>query len=165
MMSFTFIAVTMFFGGLLCRYVTSGWVYIFVLTGFFGFIWLPLWLWLVADSPQSHPTISEQERSYLCEQTGIGSQTGKTKSVSFTSLPWRKILRSKPVIGLFLSQFFNLFGLFFFYTNVGKLLTEVHGISAQYTGYILAGGFVLMPIICLSAGKTRNQMIEKEVFV
>ena len=154
----------MLFGGLLCRYMTSGWIYIFLLTSIFGFIWVPLWLWLVADSPQSHPTISEQERNYLCEQIGIGSKSDKKKSVSFSSLPWRKILRSKPIVTLFLTQCCNLLGLLFLYTNIGKLLTEIHGISTQHTGYVLAGGFLLMPIVCLSTGKIDNQMIEKKDF-
>ena len=150
----------MLFGGLLCRYVISGWVYTFILSGILGFIWVPLWLCLVADSPLSHPTISDEERSYLCEHTGIDSKSDKKKCISFATLPWQRILHSKPLIGLFLSQFFNLFGLFFFYTNVGKLLTEIHGVSPQHAGSILAGGFLLMPIVCVSTGKINTLIIE-----
>lgn len=150
-------AVTMFVGGLLCRYVISGWIYIFILTGIFGFIWLPLWLWEMSDSPQFHRTISEQERNYLCEHIDIDIK--KKQSASFTALPWKKIIRSKPINALFITQFCNLFGLFFFYTNVGKLLTEIHGVPTQYAGYILAGGFILMPIVSLSSGKI-NEIIE-----
>jgi hypothetical protein len=145
-------AVTMLIGGLFCRYVSAGWVYIFVLTGIFGFIWLPLWLWLVADSPQIHRTISERERRYICEHIGIDTNKKTKKSTSFTSLPWKKIINSKPVIALFITQFCNLFGLFFFYTNIGKLLTEIHHVPTQYAGYLLAGGFLLMPIVSLSTG-------------
>jgi hypothetical protein len=146
-------------GGLLCRYVTSGWVYIFILTSIFGFIWLPLWLWLVADSPQSHRTISERERNYLCKNLNIGTDIKKKQSISFTSLPWKKIIHSKAIIALFITQSCNLFGLFFFYTNIGKLLTEIHGVPTQYAGYILAGGFILMPIVSLSSGKI-NEIVE-----
>ena len=142
----------MLIGGVFCRYVSSGWVYIFVLTSILGFIWLPLWLWLVADSPRSHRTISEKERDYICEHIGIGTND-KKKSVSFASLPWKKVIRSKPIIALFITQFCNLFGLFFFYTNVGKLLTEIHRIPPQYAGYVLAGGFLFMQIVILSTGE------------
>ena len=144
-------------GGLLCRYVISGWVYIFMLTGVFGFIWLPLWLWKMSDSPQTHRTISEQERTYLCEHINIDMK--KKQSISLASLPWEKMVRSKSIIALFIVQTCNLFGLFFFYTNLGKLLTEIHGIPTQYAGYILAGGFILMPIVSLSSGKI-NEIIE-----
>ena len=49
-----------------------------------------------------------------------------------------------------------MFGLLFFYSNVGKLLTEIHHVSPQYAGYVLAGGFILMPISSLSSGKKLN---------
>jgi hypothetical protein len=149
----------MLFGGLLCRYVTSGWVYIFILTGILGFIWLPLWLWKMADSPQSHRTISEQERNYLCEHLNLSTDIKTRKSVSFTSLPWKKIIHSKPVIALFITQSCNFFSLVFFFTNIGKLLTEIHGVPTQYAGYILAGGFILMPIVSLSSGKI-NEIVK-----
>ena len=146
----------MLLGGLLCRYVTSGWVYIFMTTGLLGFVWLVLWLWLAADSPLVHPTISEQERQYICDRIGISRDSNKEqkkKPITFSSLPWKKIVQSKPIIALFITECCNLFGLFFFYTNVGKVLTELHGVPTQYAGYILAGGFILMPISSLSAGE------------
>jgi ACS family sodium-dependent inorganic phosphate cotransporter len=142
-------------GGILCRYVASGWVYIFILTSLFGFIWLPLWLWLVTDSPYSHPTISEKERNYITKSLGT-SNNEKKKPIPLTSLPWKSFVRSKPIIGLFLTECCNLFGLFFFYTNVGKILTEIHRIPTQYAGYILAGGFILMPISCVGSGRKKT---------
>ena len=147
----------MLIGGVLCRYMNSGWVYIFLLTSIFGFIWLPLWLWLVADSPQIHRTISEKERNYICGKIGTDSEDKKKKIIPLASLPWKNIVRSKPIIGLFITECCNLFGLFFFYTNVGKILTEIHRVPTEYTGYVLAGGFILMPIFSLSAGKKKNE--------
>ena len=130
--------------------MTSGWVYIFLLTGSFGFVWFPLWLWLVADSPQTHRTISEKERNYICQL--IGNDAGdKTKKPP--PLPWKKAIRSKPIIALLITQFCCLFGLFFIYTNIGKILTELHGVPTQTAGYVLAGGFLLMPIVSLTTGK------------
>jgi len=143
----------MLLGGLLCRYVISGWVYIFILTSIFGFMWLPLWLWLVADSPQTHRTISEKEKNYICNNLGLDSGDEKKANVTLFSLPWKKIIRSKSIVALLITHFCNLFGLFFLYTNVGKLLTEIHRIPAQYAGYALAGGFILMSIVSLSTGK------------
>jgi hypothetical protein len=151
----------MLLGGIFCRYLTSGWIYIFLLTGLFGFIWLPLWMWLVADSPLSHPRISETERKYICDLIGINENNTKKKAVALSSLPWKRIVRSKPIIGLFLTECCNLFGLFFFYTNIGKILTEIHRVPTQYTGYVLAGGFILMPISSLSAGQSGSMQIAR----
>ena len=141
----------MLFGGVLCRYVTSGWVYIFLLTSLFGFIWLPLWLWLVSDSPYTHPRISEKEKLYITKELGLNIND-KKKHIPLAKLPWKKFVVSKPIIGLFITECCNLFGLFFFYTNVGKILTEIHRVPTQYAGYILAGGFLLMPISCVGSG-------------
>jgi ACS family sodium-dependent inorganic phosphate cotransporter len=146
----------MLVGGLLCRYVTAGWVYIFILTSISGFIWLPLWLWLVADSPHTHRTISDKEKDYICDTLGIGPNDAN-KTVALSALPWMKFIRSKPIIGLFITECCNLFGLFFFYTNVGKILTEIHRVPTQYAGYVLAGGFILMPISCVGSGKRKQK--------
>jgi predicted MFS family arabinose efflux permease len=99
--------------------------------------------------------ISEKERNYICQNIGIDQSEKKKKSVAVPSVPWKKVVRSKCVIALFITQFCNLFGLFFVYTNVGKLLTEIHGVPPQYAGYILAGGFILMPISSLATGKEK----------
>ncbi|CAF5036821.1 unnamed protein product, partial [Rotaria magnacalcarata] len=156
-------SMTMLFGGLLCRYVSSGWIYIFFLTSMLGFIWLPLWLWLVADSPQSHRTISEQERNYICERIGINSNDRKARSSSFSPVPWKKVFRSKPVIALVVTQVSNLSGLFFFYTNVGKLLTEIHRVPPQHAGYVLAVGFIFMPVVSLSTGVFADYLVRSNI--
>lgn len=146
----------MLIGGVLCRYATSGWVYIFLLSGILGFIWLPLWIWLVADSPHSHRTITDHEKNYICEHIGLGISDSKKRSASFASVPWKKVLRSKPIMALFVTHFCNLSGLFFFYSNIGKLIIEIHRVPAQKIGYVLAGGFIFMPIVSLSTGKINN---------
>jgi hypothetical protein len=151
----------MLVGGIFCRYLTSGWIYIFLLTGLFGFIWLPLWLWFATDSPQSNRMISAHERQYICDKIGIGANDVKVKANSLSSLPWKKAFRSKALMALCITQLCNLFGLFFFYTNIGKILTEIHRVPTQYTGYVLAGGFILMPISSLSAGQSGSMQIAR----
>ena len=149
----------MLFGGILCRYMTAGWVYIFLFTSLFGFLWLPLWLWLSADSPLTHRTISEKERKYIVDELKLDVNE-KKKSIPLSALPWKKIVQSKAIIGLFVTECCNLFGLFFFYTNVGKILTEIHHIPTQYAGYVLAGGFILMPVSCVLSGKSEIACLE-----
>ena len=148
-----FAATMMLLGGILCRYTTSGWMHIFILSGSLGFVWLFLWLWLVSDSPKNNKRISNSERDYICSVIDQEAVSKKAQSISFFSLPWKNIVRSKPIVALFITHSCNIFGLFFFYTSIGKLLTEIHHVSPQNAGYILACGFILMAISSLSSGK------------
>jgi predicted MFS family arabinose efflux permease len=150
-------SLTMLFGGILCRYLHSGWMYIFFLSGILGFIWLALWISLTSASPNHHRTISNHERDYICNLTG---SSGKKRSMPLSSIPWKNIFTSKPLIALFITHIANLFGLFFFLTNLGKILTELYHVPTQFTGYILAFGFFLTLVASLSSG-TREREIGK----
>jgi hypothetical protein len=75
-----------------------------------------------------------------------------------------KFIRSKPIIALFITECCNLFGLFFFYTNVGKILTEIHHVPTQYAGYLLAGGFIFMPISCVGSGKRKTRYFDLKFY-
>ncbi|CAF0997152.1 unnamed protein product [Adineta ricciae] len=153
-------SLTMLLGGLLCRYLSSGWMYLFSFTSVIGFIWLCLWIMLTSDSPNNHRTISSHERDYICKLTG---STGKKRSMSLGSIPWKNIFTSKPLIALFISHIANLFGLFFFLTNLGKILTELLRIPTQYTGYILACGFFLTLLSSLSSGIIADNLVRSNV--
>ncbi len=150
------IAFIVLIGGVLCRYVNSGWVYIFLISGILGFLWLPLWLWLVSDSPETHRNISIHEREYIQNIIGKNIQNKNRRPISLGLLPWKNIVQSKAIIGLFFTQLCNLFGLFFFLSNLGKILTEIQHIPSQYTGYILACGFMLMLLGAVSSGNKKQ---------
>jgi hypothetical protein len=146
----------MLVGGLLCRYVNSGWIHIFLLSGILGFLWLPLWMWQATDSPEEHRSINTIERDYIQNIIGKNVQNKTRRPISLGSLPWKNIVRSKAVIGLFFSELCNVFGLFFVLSNIGKILTEIQRIPSQYAGYILACGFMLMLSGSISAGNKKH---------
>ncbi|CAF1534185.1 unnamed protein product, partial [Adineta ricciae] len=149
-------SVTMLTGGLLCRYLNSGWMYLFSMSAFLGFTWLVLWIWLTADAPNHHKTISAHERDYICSLTG---STGKKRAMSLASIPWKNIITSKPLMALMVTHIANLFGLFFFLTNFGKILTQLLRLPAQLTGYILAFGFFLTLISSLTSGIATDHLV------
>jgi len=152
-----YIAFIVVVGGLFCRYVNAGWIHTILLSGVLGFLWLPLWFFLVSDTPGGHKTISSEEREYIQNIIGTKTQTQKPRSISLMALPWNEIIRSKSVIGVFFSELCNLFGLFFFLGNLGKILTEIQKISSEYTGYILACGFMFMLIGNITAGMRNDR--------
>ncbi|CAF1100352.1 unnamed protein product [Rotaria sordida] len=153
----------MLIGGIFCRYMNSGWMYIFILSSIVGFIWFPLWLWLVTDSPREHKKINQIERNYICNIIGRKTNNKSGHLIALSSLPWKKIVRSKPIIALFITHSCNVFGLFFFYTNIGKILTEIHGVSTQKTGYLLAVGYIIMALCSLLSGIVSDLLVKKNI--
>ncbi|CAF0979024.1 unnamed protein product [Didymodactylos carnosus] len=156
-------SITMLIGGLLCRYLISGWMYLFFFSSILGFLWLILWMCLASDSPTQHPTISDDEREYICHITlGDGNGT-KKRGLLLSEIPWKNIIKSKPLLALFVTHMCNLFGLFFFLTNIGKIMVDVHRISVQYTGFIAAGGFLLTWITSLASGMCVDILVQKGI--
>lgn len=143
-------AFTMLGGGLTCRHLSSGWMYPFIFTGILGFIWLLLWISLTSDSPDNHKSITDHERDYIIHLTGA---SGKKRAMPLSSIPWKKILKSKSVNALMVTHIANLFGLFFFLTNLSKISNQLLGITPENTGYILCAGFLLTWTSSLLSGK------------
>ena len=144
-------SMTMLVGGLLCRYLASGWMYLFFISGILGFIWLALWISVTANSPDQHPSISEHEKTYINRLTG---NKGGKRAMSLSSIPWKKIIQCKPLNALILTHISNLFGLFFFLTNLGKIVHQLFLLPAQLTGYILSFGFFLTLLSSLLSGRS-----------
>ncbi|XP_048661657.1 sialin isoform X3 [Marmota marmota marmota] len=49
--------------GIICYYMN--WTYVFYLFGIVGIFWFVLWMWLVSDTPETHKTISNNEKEYI----------------------------------------------------------------------------------------------------
>ncbi|CAF2343474.1 unnamed protein product [Rotaria sp. Silwood2] len=154
-------AIIMLTGGFCCRYIDSGWIYLFILSSLLGFLWIPWWSIYVADTPALHKTISENELNFLNHFNGQLMQDKQRQVISLISLPWKNIIRSKPIIALFITQLCNLFGLFFFSNTLGKLLQDIHHIPTLYIGYILCTGFILMQLSGLTTGITADYLVRK----
>ena len=150
-------SLTMLSGGLFCRYLSAGWMYLFFFTGILGFVWFALWIVSTAETPHHHKKITDHERDYISNYTG---HHGHKRPMSLSSIPWKNMIRSKPLIALIIMHNTNLFGVFFFLTNSGKILTEVMGLQQQYTGYILACGYFLTLLTSLSSGILTDRVVK-----
>ncbi|XP_058809109.1 sialin-like [Phymastichus coffea] len=99
-------------------YVTSGLMLLFYL----------LWVWLAYDTPEVHPTITEEEKTYIKEQ--IGSSVSKQK----VALPIISILTSLPFLVLLYAHFANMWGIYFISTNGPKYTLEILGFNMKKAG-------------------------------
>ncbi|CAH1773654.1 unnamed protein product [Owenia fusiformis] len=81
--------------GALCQIDSSLWPLTFYMPGGLTFFWLYLWYQNVYDSPDEHPTISQQELKHI--KAGVTSKKTETLTV-----PWVDILQSQALWGLLL---------------------------------------------------------------
>lgn len=82
----------------LCGYIIDafGWEMAFYVCGVIGTVWFIAWYFLVFDSPQQHPRISQKEKDYILDSLG------KSVSKKNVTSHWPKfvqILANKVCVG------------------------------------------------------------------
>ena len=71
--------------------------------------------------PESHPYITEKEKTYLKEELGQ-----LTRDPNLPPVPWKSILTSMPMIALVIAQIGHDFGYFTMVTDLPKVLTHIY---------------------------------------
>lgn len=130
----------MFFGGFICQQLQ--WEYLFYMSGVFCIIWSVLWQIFVFPSPEEDPRISNTERDFIIKSRAVMSTKTSTK------VPWGKILSSKPVIALVLSQLSCQWIIYLIFSLFPSFLHDVFNLDIQLVGLIST----LPAIACISAG-------------
>ncbi|XP_012216801.1 putative inorganic phosphate cotransporter [Linepithema humile] len=118
----------------LCAAISSsfGWGASFYVTSFLGVIWYCFWHFLVYDSPQQHPRISDEEKNYIMDNIG-GSVDEKE-----THIPWKSIILSRPVWITIIAHWSSAWGFLTLMTQAPTYFNFIHGWNINTTG-ILAG--------------------------
>lgn len=118
----------------LCATVTSffGWGASFHVTSLLGVIWYCLWRFLVYDSPQQHPRISDNEKNYIMENISKSVDEEKTE------IPWKSILLSGPIWITIAAHWSSAWGFLTLMTQAPTYFNFLHGWDINTTG-ILAG--------------------------
>uniref|UniRef100_A0A8C1QHV6 Solute carrier family 17 member 6a n=1 Tax=Cyprinus carpio TaxID=7962 RepID=A0A8C1QHV6_CYPCA len=78
--------VAMPMAGILVQY--SGWSSVFYIYGSFGIVWYMFWILVSYESPADHPTITDEERTYIEESIGeSASLMGASEVGMLSALP------------------------------------------------------------------------------
>ncbi|GFQ98596.1 hypothetical protein TNCT_699871, partial [Trichonephila clavata] len=97
----------------------GGWPAVFYVFGTFGCIWFILWCIFIHDSPDIHPSISEDELSLFYK-----TEDDKISHMDF-DVPWKKILTSVPMLGVLIGHIGIYFGVTFLITEIPNYLNAV----------------------------------------
>ncbi len=79
----------------------GGWPNVFYWQGGVAAAWLLLYVLLAHDDPDTHPTITEEERAYL----QYDCPSSKKKKVNFFKVPWFSMARCRAVWTLIITHF------------------------------------------------------------
>ncbi|KAL6255754.1 hypothetical protein P5V15_012997 [Pogonomyrmex californicus] len=119
----------------LCAAVTNffGWGASFHVTSLLGIIWYCFWHFLVYDSPQQHPRISNDEKNYILDNVA-----GSVEDKEETRIPWRSIILSRPMWITIAAHWGAAWGILTLMTQAPTYFNFIHGWNINATG-ILAG--------------------------
>lgn len=111
---------------------TLGWVWAFYIPAIFILFISVIWLYFVADRPDTHPRISEKEKQLI--ETSLGNTVSTEKQI----VPFFRILTSIPFWALLLLHYGNLWGLYFLLTASPKYMSEVLKFKLSNAGFLSA---------------------------
>lgn len=115
--------------GVICFYMN--WTYVFYLFGVVGIIWFVLWIWLVSNTPETHTTISHQEKEYIL--SSLKNQLSSQKSV-----PWIPMLKSLPLWAIVVAHFSYNWTFYTLLTLLPTYMKEILRFDVQENGILSA---------------------------
>ena len=120
----------------LCGFIIDsfGWEATFYTIGVITVLWSISWYFLVFDTPDSHPRISDEEREYI--NTALGDTFTKTNERQ--SVPWKDILTSVPFWGLVITDSGNCVGIMTLGSYGSLYLKKMLGVNIKTNG-VLSG--------------------------
>jgi MFS transporter, ACS family, solute carrier family 17 (sodium-dependent inorganic phosphate cotransporter), other len=89
------------------------WEMVFYIFGTVGCLWYIIWLLGASKTPETDRFINDRERRYIMH---VLNQ--KENEEIKVNIPWRSILTSKPVWGIFVAQFAFTWGLYTLLTQL-----------------------------------------------
>lgn len=146
---------TLLMSGILAEY--WGWESIFYFFGACACFWYLIWITLAYETPESHPRISPQERSYI--MTAIGH----THPIQTTHIPWNKFLLSMPVWAICAGHFGNNWGFYTLLTNLPTYLSNILHFSLKENGVVSALPYFFMAIGMPLCGFFADRMRRRHV--
>lgn len=101
----------------------GGWPLAFYIFGVLGLVWFAFWMWLVYDTPHSHPRISREERIYI--ERAVQRVDDELTDAEDDAIPWRSIFTCIPLWAILITQCGQSWA---FYTQLTELPTYMKNI-------------------------------------
>ncbi|XP_064103173.1 putative inorganic phosphate cotransporter [Macrobrachium nipponense] len=139
--------------GLLCQSdFLGGWPSVFYVFGVLGLLWFIFWMLLISNTPESHPTISLEEKIYI--QTTLNDAL-KAKT---PKIPWKHILTSMPFWAIFVVHIAQNWGFYFLLTELPTYMKNILHFSLANQGFMSALPYFVGWIFSICAGLIADKL-------
>ncbi|WP_277970759.1 MFS transporter [Sphingomonas echinoides] len=131
----------------------SGWRASFYVCAAIGIVAALIWYTIARDRPQDHASVNAAELAHI--------EAGLTRPPEDTvAIPWRAILSSRNMWGLFLSYFAFGYVIWIFFSWFFIYLAEARGLDLKSSALLGMAPFLAMTAGCLIGG-VLNDMISR----
>ncbi|RXM33402.1 Vesicular glutamate transporter 3 [Acipenser ruthenus] len=151
--------IAMPLAGVLVQYV--GWSSVFYVYGVFGLMWYTCWLLFAYGSPAVHPTIDEEERTYI--ETSIGESANLLNAIEKFSTPWRKFFTSMPVYAIIVANFCRSWTFYLLLISQPAYFEEVFGFAISKVGLLSAVPHLVMTIVVPFGGQLADFLRSRKI--
>ncbi len=124
----------------------GGWRASFYVCAVIGLVAAAVWYAVARDRPQDHPAVNAAERAHI--EAGLPAVVATAAG----PIPWRAILTSRAVWGLFLSYFAFGYVIWIFFSWFFIYLTEARGLDLKASALFGMAPFLAMTVGCLAGG-------------
>ncbi|KAL0272128.1 UNVERIFIED_CONTAM: hypothetical protein PYX00_005217 [Menopon gallinae] len=146
--------VSMPLSGLLSEYgFAGGWPSIFYVFGAIGTLWCLIFFFTVYEDPESHPSISPQERKYI-----IHSLWGAS-GASSPPIPWKSIVFSLPFWAILIAHLGQNYGYETLMTELPTFMKQVLHFDIKSNGTLSALPYLAMWLFSMAASHVVDWMI------
>uniref|UniRef100_A0A665TKK1 Sialin n=1 Tax=Echeneis naucrates TaxID=173247 RepID=A0A665TKK1_ECHNA len=139
--------------GEICFYLD--WTYVFYIFGAFGILWFILWTFMVYDSPNTHPWISERERVFIT--TSLKNEL----CTSGNNIPWRAIVTSRPLWAIVVAHFSYNWTFYTLLTLLPTYMNDILGFSIQQNGMLSALPYLGCAVLAVLSGQVADYLRER----
>uniref|UniRef100_A0A6P7G0X8 Inorganic phosphate cotransporter isoform X1 n=1 Tax=Diabrotica virgifera virgifera TaxID=50390 RepID=A0A6P7G0X8_DIAVI len=124
---------------------TRDWSSVFYVFGAAGVIWYILWQLLCYSEPESHPFISDDEKTYLKKELeNVSEEKGK--------IPWKDIFTSPPLLALVAAQIGHDWGFFTMVTDLPTYMSDVLKFNVKENGIWTSVPYIVMWLVSMGSG-------------
>ncbi|XP_053305112.1 vesicular glutamate transporter 2 [Spea bombifrons] len=151
--------IAMPLAGILVQY--TGWSSVFYVYGSFGIVWYFFWILVSYESPAKHPTISDEERTYIEES--IGESANLMGALEKFKTPWRRFFTSMPVYAIIVANFCRSWTFYLLLISQPAYFEEVFGFEISKVGMLSAVPHLVMTIIVPIGGQIADFLRSKQI--